>query len=101
MKRSRRLLSLKTFNGLVGKNPQYVTFTCSYCHIKGKLIDVGKRLGLQDGLLTDCMDYNLITKGTWKSLGNMWDPYLRTDVLSLAFTYRRYSDKICHISEFG
>ena len=101
MERSRGILSIKIINGLVGKNPQYVTITCSYCHIKGKLIDVGKRLGLQDGLLTDCMDDILITKGTWKSLKNLWDPCLRTDVLSLAFTYRRYPDKNCHFSEFG
>ena len=31
----------------------------------------------------------------------MWDPYLRLDVLSLAFIYRRSSDKFIDISEFG
>ena len=31
----------------------------------------------------------------------MWDLFLRSDVLFLAFIYRRYSDKFSDISEFG
>ena len=48
VKKSKAMLSTKTFNGQVGKNPQYVLFTCSFCLLKGKLIDVGERFGLQN-----------------------------------------------------
>ena len=44
-KTSRDILSIKRFNVLVGKIPQYVTFTCRYCHSKRKVIDVGKMFG--------------------------------------------------------
>ena len=57
--------------------------------------------GLQDGVLQDSSDNSLITKNTWKSCKYTWDPYLRLHVLSLAFIYRRYSDKIYDIIEFG
>ena len=30
----------------------------------------------------------------------MWEPFLRLDVLSLAFMYRRYSDELYDITEF-
>ena len=43
---SRGILSIKKLNGLVGRNPQYVTLICSYSHLNGKLIDVGKTFGL-------------------------------------------------------
>ena len=56
--KTRGILSIKILNGSVRKIPQYVTFTCSYCPIKGKLIDVGEMFGLQIGLFEGKMDLN-------------------------------------------
>ena len=39
--------------------PQDVTFTCSFCHSEGKLIDIGKMFGLQTALLLDSIDHSL------------------------------------------
>ena len=41
--------------------------------------------GLQNDPLKDKVDHSLIGKDTWRSYESMWDPYLRVDVLSLAF----------------
>ena len=56
-KTSRGILSNKIFNDLVGKILQHVTYTCSFCQSKGKLIDVGKMFGLRDGFLKDKTDH--------------------------------------------
>ena len=45
---SRGTLTLQICNGYVGIIPQKVTFTCSYCQLKGKPIDVGKMFGLEN-----------------------------------------------------
>ena len=37
----------------------------------------------------------------WKKKSDIWDPYLRLDVLSLAFRYKRSSDKIHDKKEIG
>ena len=81
VKTSRGLLSIKIFDGYVGKVPQYVTFTCSY-YFKGKFIDVGKMLGLENSILKDSMDHSLIKIDTWESHESMCDPCLRLDGLS-------------------
>ena len=63
----RGLLGIKIFNGYVGKYPQYVTFICSYCHVKRKLIDTGKLFALENVLLKDSIDHSLFKKDTWES----------------------------------
>ena len=78
---SRGIVSKKICNGFVGKIPQYVTFTCSYCHLKGKLNLLGKMFGLCSGLLEDKMDRNLIVKDTWESFESMLDSNFRLDAL--------------------
>ena len=47
------------------------------------------------------MDHSSIQKYTWISYKSMWDPYLRLNVLSPAFLYRRYSDKFFKVSVIG
>ena len=47
------------------------------------------------------MDHSSLTIDSWKSYETMWGPYLRLAVLSLAFIYRRYSDKNYDITESG
>ena len=45
--------------------------------------------------------HSLNEKDTWESYESKWDPYLRLDVLSLAFKYRRFSDKIYVLADFS
>ena len=42
----------------------------------------------------------IVWLGKAHSFNYMWDPYLRSDHLRLAFVFRRYSDNIYDISEF-
>ena len=55
---------------------------------------------LRNALLKDSMDFSLITKASWESYESMRNSYLRLDVLSLPFLYRKNSDRIYDISEF-
>ena len=77
----------KIFNGYVAKFPQCVTFTCSYCHFKGKPIDIVEILGLQNALFKSSIDHSLFEKGTLKASKYMRDLYMRLDVLSLAIIW--------------
>ena len=56
------MISIKISDGYVKKVLLYVTFTGSYCYLKGKLIDFGNMFGLQDSLLEDKMGNSLFTK---------------------------------------
>ena len=68
--------------------------------MKGKVFDVGKVLGLQSALLKDKMGQRFFfKKDAWKSHQPIWEPYLRIDVLSVAFIYRQGSDKFHDFAE--
>ena len=95
------ILSIETYKAYVGNVPQCVTFTCVYCHFKGKLSDVDEIFTLQLGLLKDNMSHSSNKKVLWETYEFSCDPYLRLDALSLAFLYRRYSDKIYDFREFN
>ena len=73
----------------------------TFCLLNGNLIGVRKLFGLQDGFLKTKMDLSLITENTPKSNKYLWDTYLRLDILSLTFIYRRYSYNIYDIRDFG
>ena len=47
------MLSIRVFNGLVGKTPHYVTLRCSYWPLKRKIIGVVKMFVLLNDLLTE------------------------------------------------
>ena len=47
------------------------------------------------------MDHNEIYEGTWESKRSEWEPYLKMDILSLAFIYSRYSMNMSSITGFG
>ena len=100
-KTSGGILSMKIFNGYVGKVAEKVTSNLSYRQLKRKLMDIVKMLRFQNALLKDFRDHSSIEKDTWKSYKYLLDPYLRLDVLSKAFLYGRYSDKIYDIGKFG
>ena len=69
------------------KVPQYVKFTCSKSHIKGSLEKIGKEYGLQPELLKGEIEHSVINKKNFAELRHIWEPYLISDVLCLAYIY--------------
>ena len=81
--------------------PQYVKFNCSKSHIKGSLEQIGKEYGLQPELLKGEIDHSVIIKNNFIELRHIWEPYLISDVLCLAFIYARHSMEMQKMSGFG
>ena len=81
--------------------PQYVKFTCSKSHIKGSLEKIGKEYGLQPELLKGEIEHSVINKNNFAELRHVWEPYLKLDVLCLAYIYARHSMEMQKMSGFG
>ena len=81
--------------------PQYVKFTCSKTHIKGSLEKIGKEYGLQPELLKGEIDHSVINKNNFAELRHIWEPYLISDVLCLAFINARHSMEMQKMTGFG
>ena len=105
IKTARGLISLSFRCGVKIVNSvevhQYVKFTCSKSHIKGSLEKIGKEYGLQPKLLKGEMDHSIINKNNFVKLRHIWEPYLITDVLCLAFIYARHSMEMQKMTGFG
>ena len=80
---------------------QYVKFTCSKSHIKGSLEKIGREYNLQPELLKGEIDHSVINKNNFVKLRHIWEPYLISDVLFLAFIYARHSMEMQKMSGFG
>ena len=81
--------------------PQYVKFTCTKSHIKGSLNKIGKEYGLQPDLLKGEIEHSVINKNNFVELRHIWEPYLISDVLCLAFIYATHSMEMQKMSGFG
>ena len=81
--------------------PQYAKFTCSKSHIIGSLNKIGKEYGLQPELLKGEIEHSIINKNNFAELKHIWEPYLISDVLCLAFIYARHSIEMHKMSGFG
>ena len=105
IKTARGLISLSFRCGVKMVNtcqvPQYVKFTCSKSHIKGSLNKIGKEYGLQPELLKGEIEHSIINKNNFVEIKHIWEPYLISDVLCLAFIYARHSMEMQKISGFG
>ena len=105
IKTARGLMSLSFRCGVKIVNtvevPQYVKFTCTKSHIKGSLNKIGKEYGLQPELLKGEIEHSVINKNNFAGLGHIWEPYLISDVLCLAFIYARHSMEMQKMSDFG
>ena len=95
IKTARGLISISFRRGFKIVNtcevPQYVKFTCSKSHIKGSLEKIGREYGLQPELLKGEIEHSVINKNNFAKLRHIWEPYLISDVLCLAFIYARHS----------
>ena len=105
IKTARGLISLSIRCGVKIVNtcevPQYVKFTCTKSHIKGSLNKIGKEYGLQPELLKGEIDHSVINKNNFVKLRHIWEPYLISDVLCLAFIYARHSMEMQKMTGFG
>ena len=105
IKTARGLISLSFRCGVKIVNtvevPQYVKFTCSKSHIKGSLEKIGREYNLQPELLKGEMNHSVINKNNFVELRHIWEPYLISDVLCLAFIYARHSMEMQKMSGFG
>ena len=71
--------------------PQYFKFTCSKSHIKGFLEKIGREQNLEPELLKREIEHSVINKINFAELKHIWEPYLKLEVLCLAFIYARHS----------
>ena len=105
IKTARGLISLSFRCGVKIVNtcevPQYVKVTCSKSHIKGCLNKIGKEYGLQPELLKGEIEHSIINKNNFVELRHIWEPYLISDVLCLAYIYARHSMEMQKMSGFG
>ena len=105
IKTARGLISLSFRCGVKIVNtcevPQYVKFTCSKSHIKGSLEKIGREYGLQPELLKGEIEHSIINKNIFAELRHIWEPYLVSEVLCLAFIYARHSMEMQKMSGFG
>ena len=105
IKTARGLISLSFRCGVKIVNtvevPQYVKFTCTKSHIKGSLEKIGREYNLQPELLKGEMDHSIINKNNFAELRHIWEPYLISDVLCLAFIYARHSIEMQKMTGFG
>ena len=88
------IVSHKIYNGCVDekkKIPQYVHFGCGRVHINQKLRKIGISYKLQENLLKKEIEHDDIYEDTWEAKENEWLPYVKNDVLSIAFCYARYT----------
>ena len=105
IKTTRGLISLSFRCGVKIINtcevPQYIKFTCTKSHIKGSLEKIGREHNLQPELLKGEMDHSIFNKNNFVKLRHIWEPYLISDVLCLAFIYARHSMEMQKMSGFG
>ena len=105
IKTARGLISLSFRCGFKIVNtcevPQYVKFTCSKSHIKGSLEKIGREYNLQPELLKGEIEHSIINKNNFVELRHIWEPYLISDVLCLAFIYARHAMEMQRMSGFG
>ena len=69
--------------------PQYVKFTCTRSEISGSLGKIGREYGLQAGLLKGEVSDSENTKHNYNELRHIWERYLQSDALCLAYAYAR------------
>ena len=104
IKMARGLISLSFRCGVkivnTGDVTQYVKFTCSKSHIKGSLGKIGREYELQPQLTKGEIEHSVINKSNFAELGHIWEPYLKLDVLCLAFIYARPSMEMQKMSGF-
>ena len=68
---------------------------------KGSLNKIGEEYGLQPELLKGEIEHSVINKNNFVELRHIWEPYLISDVLCLAYIYARLSMEMQKMTGFG
>ena len=68
---------------------------------KGSLEKIGREDGLGVGLLEGEIEHSVINKSNFAGLRHIWEPYLKFDVLCLAFIHARHSMEMQIMSGSG
>ena len=68
---------------------------------KRSLNKIGEQYGLQPELLKGEIEHSVIIKNNFVELGHIWEPYLISHVLGLAFIYARHSMEMQKMTGFG
>ena len=71
--------------------PQYVKFTCTRSPIFVCIDKIRRENGLQRELPIGEINHSDINKYNYIELKHIWEPYLKSDVLGLAFVYARHA----------
>ena len=101
-KTSRGLIKLSLQAGSVIEGdremPKNMKFVCSKCHISGSLKSIQKEYNIQPDLMKGEIDHDLISIGNYKDYENLWRPYLKDDVLALAYVPTKHGNSIHKIT---
>ena len=81
--------------------PQYLHFRCGITHLIYSLKKLGKTFKSQKELLKTEMDHDEIDANIYKDKKDIWLPYVKNDVLCIAFSYARYCNAMEEITEFS
>ena len=90
---------VKIFNTV--EVPQNVKFTCSKSHIKISLVKIGKKHGLQAERFKGEIEHSVFNESIFAELSEIWEPYLKLDVLCSAFINARHFMEMQKMSGFG
>ena len=81
--------------------PKYVKFTCSKSQTKDSLEKFCREYPLQLELLKAEIEHSVIIKSEFADLRHICEPYLKLDLLCLAFIYAKHSTEMQKKSGFG
>ena len=105
IKNGKGIIEMKIFNGYIEENkkqiPQYLHFRCGMTHLNYPPKKLGKTFELQKELLKTDMNHNEVYSDTWKDKESEWLPYVKNDVLCIAFNYARYCKAMEDITGFS
>ena len=80
------------------ENPNYMKFVCSKYHISGSLKSKQREYNNQSDLLKVEINQDLINIGNYKDYENLGRPYLKDDVLGLAYVVAKDGNRIQNIT---
>ena len=69
--------------------------------MKSSLEKISREYGLQPQILKGGIEHSVINKSNFADLGHIWEPYLKSDVLCLAFIHARHPIESQKMLGFG
>ena len=102
IKTSRRLIKLGLKAGSAieddKKIPKYMQFVSSKCHLWSSFKSIREEYNIQPDLKKGEISHDLINIGKCKAYEILWKPYLKDDVLGLAYVIAKHGNSIQKIT---